>query len=174
MGIVSTDYAAQLSGDEIALNGILNDMNGNASLDVYFEWGATSSYGNTTSVVTLSSTGPFLISIPTSGLSSFHTAGDTYCYVAKATDGTTIWEGIELRFVYFGEYTDEPYVIENEHSAGTLTNVDTYRGRLMLDWMNGSYDPVSMNAGEVTEGNKVKAFSLSMNAGEITAGSKTT
>lgn len=174
MDIVSTDYATQLSGNEIVLNGVLNDMNGNTSLDVYFEWGATSSYGNTTESETLTSTGPFSISIPTSGLSSFHTAGDSYCFVAKATDGVTTWEGIELRFVYFGEYVDEPYVIENEHTAGTLTNVETYRGRLLLDWDYAGYKPVNMSAGEITEGGQTKAMSLNMSGGEITAGSKTT
>lgn len=173
MDIVSTDYAAQLSGSEIVLNGVLNDMNGNSSLDVYFEWGATSSYGNTTASETLSSTGPFSTSIPTSGLSSFHTAGDFYCFVAKATDGVTTWEGIELRFVYFGEYLDEPYILENEHTGGTLTNVETYKGRLLLDWNYGSYESISMIGGEITAGAQSKAMSLNMIGGEITAGSKT-
>lgn len=81
---VSTDGATSVGETSATLNGSLDELDGAASADVYFEWRQTGAPGwNATSTQTLSSTGSFSDSI--SGLAS-----DTeyeYRAVGDASDG---------------------------------------------------------------------------------------
>lgn len=89
---VTTNSASAVTENSATLNGTLEDLGGESSVDVYFEWGTTTSYGNTTTVQTLSSTGAFSDSI--SGL----TADQTYHSRAAVTDGMDTWYGADVQF----------------------------------------------------------------------------
>jgi hypothetical protein len=78
---VTTNAATNITGDSATLNATLNNMGGAGSCWVWFEWGPTTSYGNTTSVQTLSSPGSFSANI--SGLSQ----STTYYFKAHAKNG---------------------------------------------------------------------------------------
>jgi hypothetical protein len=78
---VTTNAATNITSTSATLNGTLNSLGGAASCLVWFEWGPTTSYGNSTPVQTLTSTGAFLANI--SGLAS----NTTYYFEAKAKNG---------------------------------------------------------------------------------------
>ncbi len=75
---VTTNSASDVTSSTATLNGTLDDLAGETSADVYFEWGENTSYGNTTTAQTKSSTGNFSESI--GGL----TADTTYHFRAVA------------------------------------------------------------------------------------------
>lgn len=89
---ISTSNATDVTSSSATLNGSLDDLGGESSVDVYFEWGETTSYGNTTDTQTLSSTGSFSDSI--SGL----TADQAHHYRAAVTDGVDTWYGADQSF----------------------------------------------------------------------------
>ena len=155
MSVVTTEYATALSGATMTLTGTLDNLEGQVSLNVWFEWGATTAYGNSTTPVAMTATGLASAYIDTSGLTPFHTAGDVYHYTIKATDGSTTWSGVDRRFVFLGDYTDEPYVIDNEMSTGTLTNLSVYDDVLMLDYFDGMYEEAEFTSIAITGGEKV-------------------
>lgn len=95
---VTTAPADDLTAYAATLNGSLDDMDGNASLDVYFEWGPTDEYGSETTPETLTAIGVFDAAI--SGLDS-HT---TYHFRAVATDGVDRWYSADTTL--FTDYDD--------------------------------------------------------------------
>lgn len=89
----STDSASNVSGTSATLNGALNSLEGNSSMDVYFEYRETgASTWNQTSIQTLSSTGSFSENV--SGLS----LSTEYEYRAVADDGSTTYTGSNVTF----------------------------------------------------------------------------
>lgn len=88
--IVNTLNADDLAETTATLNGELVDLNGEASLDVYFEWGTN--FENSTTPAAKSTLGLFDAAI--SGL----TARTEYVFRAAATDGTDTWYGEALTF----------------------------------------------------------------------------
>ncbi len=79
------------------LKGELKEMGGETELDVYFEWGEDTDYGNTTTPQTLSSPGDFEAEIAL-------TIGTQYHFRAVLTDGTDTWYGQnESFFTKYGE-----------------------------------------------------------------------
>lgn len=78
---VSTGSASGIEINSAILNGTLVSLGGNSSVDVYFEWGLDTSYGNATSPQTLTAAGDFFDSI--SGLM----AAGTYHFRAVADLG---------------------------------------------------------------------------------------
>ena len=78
---VTTNPATDISQTSATLNGTLNSMGNADSCLVWFEWGTTPSYGNSTSVQTMTSTGSFSANI--SGLSP----NTTYYFEAYAKNG---------------------------------------------------------------------------------------
>jgi hypothetical protein len=60
---VTTNEATNVAQASATLNGTLNDMGGATSCLVWFEWGATTSYGNSTSVQTITAPGSFSANI---------------------------------------------------------------------------------------------------------------
>ena len=78
---VTTNSATNITQTSATLNGTLNSMGNAASVLVWFEWGTTTSYGNSTPVQTMTSTGAFSANI--SGLSP----NTIYDFVAKAKNG---------------------------------------------------------------------------------------
>lgn len=90
---VTTNLPTDVTDSSATLNGTLNTLSGNPSVDVYFEWGTTISYGNTTTAQTLNATGPFSDSI--SGL----TTDQIYHYRAVVTDGVDTWYGSDVQFI---------------------------------------------------------------------------
>ena len=89
---VTSGSASEVTSSSATLNGTLDDLGGESSVEVYFEWGTTTGYGNTTSARTLSATGSFSDSI--SGL----TADQTYHFRAAVTNGVDTWYGSDQSF----------------------------------------------------------------------------
>jgi len=110
--LVTTDSASGIDSSSAILNGTIDNLGPFASLDVYFEWGTTTSYGNTTANTTLSSTGSFSDTI--SGL----TEDQTYHFRAAVTDGVDTWYGDDATFT-----TEKNTVV-----AGHFTTVGTLGG----------------------------------------------
>ena len=79
---VTTETATSIGTTTATLNGVLTDLMGR-SVDVSFEWGKTSAYGNETTSETMTATGVFSSSL--SGLLS----GTKYHFRAKAVGGST-------------------------------------------------------------------------------------
>jgi RHS repeat-associated protein len=80
---VITNTATSITGSSATLNGNLASLGGAGSVTVNFEWGLTTSYGNTTTGQPMSATGNFNAAI--SGLSG----GTTYHFRAKAVGMST-------------------------------------------------------------------------------------
>jgi hypothetical protein len=113
--IVSTDPADDLTAYAAILNGSLTDMDGNTSLDVYFEWGPTDEYGETTTPETLAETGVFDAGI--TGLES-HT---TYHFRAVATDGVDHWYSADTTlFTLYTFKPDTPLNLQGEPGPFTI------------------------------------------------------
>jgi hypothetical protein len=89
---VITGSAAGVTATSATLTGTLTDTGGYSSVNVSFEWGPTTSYGNSVSAGTKSSTGAF--SAPISGL----TCGSTYYFRAIASSGSTTTQGSPASF----------------------------------------------------------------------------
>lgn len=60
---VTTNPATNVTRTSVTLNGTLNNMGGTGSCLVWFEWGPTTSYGNSTPAQTMNSTGAFSTNI---------------------------------------------------------------------------------------------------------------
>ena len=84
---VTTDQAIDIGTTTATLQGSLTDLGSASSVDVSFEWGTTTSYGNETAVQATTSTGTFSYTI--SGLAS----NTAYHFRAKAVDSTTSYGG---------------------------------------------------------------------------------
>jgi len=84
---VTTDAAGDVTSNSATLNGTLTALGNASSVDVSFEWGLTTSYGNETTPQTLTGTGAFNDNI--GGLDP----GVTYHYRAKAVGNGTAYGG---------------------------------------------------------------------------------
>ncbi len=85
--IADTKPATGIAGSQAQLNGELKSLGGETDVDVYFQWGETDSYGNTTDSEELSAVGDFDAEI--TGLDE----ETEYHFRAVVTDGTDIWYG---------------------------------------------------------------------------------
>ena len=88
---VSTSNAAGVTATSATLNGNLASLGGAGSVNVYFQYGLTTSYGSTTATQAKSSTGTFNAAI--SGLAP----STTYHFRAVAAGGTTAY-GSDMTF----------------------------------------------------------------------------
>jgi len=79
---VTTLPATSVSGNTAILNGNLNDPGNTPTVQVWFEYGTTADYGNSSEMQTMNSSGPFSTSI--TGLA----AGRTYYYRTVALNPT--------------------------------------------------------------------------------------
>jgi hypothetical protein len=79
---VSTLPATGVTGNTAILNGTLNDLGNTPTVQVWFEYGTTADYGNSTEMQAMGNTGPFSTSI--TGLAS----GRTYYYRSVALNPT--------------------------------------------------------------------------------------
>ncbi|MCK5044482.1 hypothetical protein KAR26_02030 [Candidatus Parcubacteria bacterium] len=98
--VVATNIAEDITADSATLTGNLTGLGiYDADADVWFEWGTTDSYGNTTPVVGKSDVGTFSAEIP--GLSE----GENYYFrtVASNIYGTVYGDG--LAFIALGADT---------------------------------------------------------------------
>ena len=104
--VIGTWGTNAVAGDSAVLVGLLTQMGGNSSLDVYFEWGTSTSYGNTTTTQTIAADGDNAFPDP-SGKFYQQITGllpDTqYYFRAVVTDGTNIWypEGTYFEYKQF-------------------------------------------------------------------------
>ncbi|MDD4858898.1 MAG: C10 family peptidase [Dehalococcoidales bacterium] len=90
--IVTTDASTNIGPFTAILNGSLSNLGGNISANVSFEWGLTTSYGNTTTIQGLSAIGSYSANI--TGLS----ANTTYHFRAKAEGTGTTTYGSDQQF----------------------------------------------------------------------------
>lgn len=88
---VTTNVATNVSTTTATLNGSLDNLGTTSSVDVSFEWGTSTSYGNSTTAKIMASTGSFSASL--SGLSP----STTYHFGAKA-EGTGTSYGDDRTF----------------------------------------------------------------------------
>lgn len=149
---VTTKYATTLSEDEITLNGSLDDLHGEISLDVSFEYGTSTSYGSTTSVQSLTSLGDFSASLTASALDKFHSTQTIYYFRAKVTDGTTTWYGNNRYFINLNIFGADPYVIDDDMNTGTLTDTAIMNDSLVLAWFHGMNEKPEFSNMTITGG----------------------
>lgn len=152
---VTTKYATTLGSSEITLNGYLDDLHGESSIDVSFEYGTTALYGSTTTVQSLTSTGDFSSTLTASALNGFFSFTTIYYFRAKATDGITTWYGNNRYFVNLNTIGDDPYVIDDDMNTGTLTDTEVMNDSLILSWDHGmnekpNFDGVAITGGSIT------------------------
>jgi hypothetical protein len=88
---VTTNAASNVIGDSATLNGNLTSLGNALSVNVSFEWGLTISYGNETTLQTMTTTGLF------SGNLSSLSPGTTYHFIAKAVGNDTVY-GNDMTF----------------------------------------------------------------------------
>jgi hypothetical protein len=81
---VVTNLATSIAETSADLNGSLTDMGGASSVLVWFEWGTSTSYGHTTSPVSMAATG----TIPSARITGL-TSGVTYYFKAMAKNGVS-------------------------------------------------------------------------------------
>lgn len=98
---VSTETATGIGNTAATLNGILTDLGDASSVEVSFEWGTTTDYGNETDTQTMTSTGSFRAVL------SHLTADATYHFRAKAVGEGTSY-GIDRTFATLGEASEVP------------------------------------------------------------------
>ena len=116
---VTTDAASGVTTSSATLNGTLTSLGNASSVDVSFEWGLTTSYGNETTPQAMIGTGAFNDSI--GGLDP----GITYHYKAKAVGNGTAY-GDD---VIFTTGTTPPAVITNA-ASDIVANSATLNGEL--------------------------------------------
>jgi hypothetical protein len=124
--VVSTDETTNVTSTSATLNGTLYSLEGEPSLDVWFDYSTDDTFStyNSTSTQTLSSTGSF--SDDVSDLTAF----ETYYVRAAATDGVDTWYGGTKSF-----FTTDFSYVEDEGSdfeTGTLTDVEVVDDKLQL------------------------------------------
>jgi hypothetical protein len=88
---VTTNAATDIGTTSATLNGYLDDMGTATSVQVSFQWGKTTGYGNETTAQTMSSTGPFSASLSTLAPDT------TYHFRAKAVGDSTAY-GDDMTF----------------------------------------------------------------------------
>ena len=88
---VTTNAATSITATGATLNGTLNDLGTDPSVNVYFQYGTTAAYGSSTIPQSMSAAGPFSASI--SGLM----ANTTYHFRAVAQGTTTVY-GADMTF----------------------------------------------------------------------------
>jgi len=147
---VTTSSATGITTDSATLNGSLDSLGTASSVDVSFEWGLDTSYGNETTPQSMAATGSF--NDGTSGLSP----GTTYHYRAKAVgDGTdygddmtfTASATLTVNVVGNGSVTLDPG--GGTYSNGTVVelNANADPGWTFDSWsgdLNGSANPDSI------------------------------
>ena len=124
--VAYTDPATNVTSTSATLNGILSSLEGESSLDVWFDYSTDETFSSydSTSTQTLTATGSFSDDI--SGL----TALETYYVRAVATDGVDTWYGSTVSFFA----TDFTYTEDegSDFETGTLTDVEVVDNKLQL------------------------------------------
>lgn len=123
--IVTTNEPESISNTEATLSGTLVDLGGNSSLDVYFEWGTDTSYGNTTSTESLSSA-PQDFTATIDELDPI----EEYHYRAVATDGNDSWHSEDV--VFRPAEIIHSVDADSGWDSGTLTDVEAKDDKLVL------------------------------------------
>jgi hypothetical protein len=142
-GGISTSTPTNIDDQSAQLNGSLNNLEGEASLDVYFEWGTDTGYGNTTTNQTLSSPSTF-----NSTISSF-SPKTTYHYRAVATNGVDFWYGDDVSFTTRATPPDSKIAILKGTNPADLNQTTP----TALQWnssQNYNTDAFSWSSGENT------------------------
>ena len=146
---VTTGPATGVTHNSATLNGNL-DIGGYATADVYFEYGATTGYGSSTSLMTKTTSGAFSASI--SGLSpstmyhfravvsydSTTSNGGDMTFITSSAAPTEVWISLPIQTVNTGPFTVNVFVDPAEPIAGVQFNL--------------SFDPSLIEAVSVTEG----------------------
>lgn len=164
---VSTLAASYITSSTATLNGSLNTMGTASSINAYFIWGTSTSYGNTTSAVVMTSPGKFTVNI--SGLNP----GTTYHFQAKADGGVNgISSGSDVAFF---STPNAPAVASQTPTSIAYTSV-TMRGNLVYMGTATSVSAYFEYGTTTNYGSKTGAQTLtstgpySLNVGNLTPG----
>jgi hypothetical protein len=130
---VTTGQATNIAATGATLNGELNARGNTSSVTVSFEYGTSTSYGNTTASQTKTAAGAFSTDI--SGL----TANTTYYFRAKATGSSTVY-GSNITFTT--SPTGGPLAVTTTAAGGVTSTGAVLNGNLTS---LGSNDSVSVN-----------------------------
>jgi len=135
---VETEYATNIDDDRATLRGYLSDMGGSDSCKVWFQWGRTSSYGQSTSYSRKYDTGSFSKEI--SGLSS----NTSYHFRAVAENDEELFYGEDRTFYTSGGggYNNRPEadagsdkeIYEDESTTLSGSGYDPDGGSLRYYW----------------------------------------
>ena len=112
---VATNAATNITDTGAVLNGYLNGRGNSSSVSVNFEYGTTTSYGQTTSSQTLIAAGPFSANI--TGL----TSDTTYHFRTKAVGSTTFY-GSDQTFTTSGSLVVSSISATSVTSTGATLN----------------------------------------------------
>jgi hypothetical protein len=139
---VTTNDASGITDNSATLNGNLDDLGTTSSVDVSFEWGETTAYGDETTPESMVTTGPFSFSLP--GLSP----DTTYHFTAKAVgDGTNYGDDMS--------FTTKPppglLRVETSPAVATTIYVDGIpRNDWGLDWVKMTPGEYTLSVSDVT------------------------
>ena len=139
---VTTDAASSVADNSATLNATLDGLGTASSVNVSFEWGTTTAYGNETTQETMTSTGTFDANL--SGLNS----ATTYHFRAKAVGDATGY-GCDRSFV----------------TTGTRGGEDSSSVNLMatiLAAVSISVSPTEINFGELAPGDISDPYTLTV------------
>ncbi|MFA4836234.1 MAG: cohesin domain-containing protein [Dehalococcoidia bacterium] len=126
---VTTNAATALSQHGATLNGDLTNLGGNNSVSVSFEWGQTTSYGETTPIQTMTSSSTF-----TATPDNF-TANTVYHFRARAVGGTSTVYGDDMTLTTL---QNNPPVVTTNAATGITFNTATLNGNLTSLGSSGS------------------------------------
>jgi hypothetical protein len=125
---VTTGSATGIFSTAAVLAGTLTGLGASPTVNVYFDYGLTASYGSTTTPQAMTAAGGF-----TTGITGL-TPGTTYHFRAKATDGASTVNGLDSSFttltpvltVVTGSATG--ITTSTATLLGTLSDMGTYSG----------------------------------------------
>lgn len=117
---VTSGASSNVTTSGAILNGSLNGLGGASSVSVNFEYGTTTSYGNSTTATTMTAAGNFSATL--TGL----TAGTTYHYRADATGSSTV-NGGDMTFTTASNNT---LAVTSAAATGITTTGATLNGTL--------------------------------------------
>jgi len=143
---VTTEAASSIGTTTAKLNGYLDSLGSCDSPDVYFQWGPTTYYGNTTAVQSKSATGSFSATL--NGLSS-----DTLYYFQAVAEGDGTVYGDRLTFTTAIPSVGDPVIVTQPAKAikdnsanlnAKLTNLGTV-SPVMVNFEYGTTTDYGLN-----------------------------
>jgi len=135
IGVVGTENASDFTESSAKINGKLISLD-KESVDVYFQWGTSISYGNSTNPQTKTTIGIFF------DILTELSAHQTYHYRAVVTDGIDTWYGGDVIFrIHSWNPKDKNDIItlSNDNLTAQSTDTPWRSARACLSRSSGKY-----------------------------------